>query len=127
MNNKKGIHIENLSKSYGQGENAVHALKDVTMKVSPGEVTGLIGPSGSGKGTLPKCLGAIIELTSGRMTLGDDVIYDDVWKVTSYAAICTGQSTYNHLMAPLNQQLEQLIETSHTFTPAGCLKRVRCC
>ncbi|MGJ8632010.1 MAG: ABC transporter ATP-binding protein [Glaciecola sp.] len=87
MNNKKGIHIENLSKSYGQGENAVHALKDVTMKVSPGEVVGLIGPSGSGKSTLLKCLGAIIEPTSGRMTLGDDVIYDDVWKVQDLRAL----------------------------------------
>ncbi|MCI2284688.1 ABC transporter ATP-binding protein [Colwellia sp. MSW7] len=83
----KGIHIENLSKCYGKGDNAVHALKNVTMKVSPGEVVGLIGPSGSGKSTLLKCLGAIIEPTTGRMTLGNDVIYDDGWKVRDLRAL----------------------------------------
>ncbi len=69
-----GIHIEHLSKRYGQGDTAVLALKDVNMHVAPGEVVGLIGPSGSGKSTLLKCLGAVIDPTSGRMTLGDEVI-----------------------------------------------------
>jgi ABC-type cobalamin/Fe3+-siderophores transport system ATPase subunit len=73
----KGIHIESLSKRYGDGDTAVFALKDVNMHVAPGEVVGLIGPSGSGKSTLLKCLGAVIEPTAGRMTLGDEVIYAD--------------------------------------------------
>ena len=76
-----GIRIENLRKVYGHGDTAVEALKNVNMQVSPGEVVGLVGPSGSGKSTLLKCLGAIIEPTSGRMTLGHDVIYDDGWKI----------------------------------------------
>ncbi len=76
-----GIRIEGLSKRYGKGDTAVDALKNVTMSVSPGEVVGLIGPSGSGKSTLLKCLGAVIEPTRGRMTLGDDVIYDNGWKI----------------------------------------------
>jgi putative ABC transport system ATP-binding protein len=50
-------------------------------------VVGLVGPSGSGKSTLLKCLGAIIEPTSGRMTLGQDVIYDDGWKVRDLRAL----------------------------------------
>ena len=76
-----GIHIEGLTKRYGEGDTAVDALKGVDMKVAPGEVVGLIGPSGSGKSTLLKCLGAVIEPTAGRMTLGDRVIYDDGWKI----------------------------------------------
>ena len=76
-----GIHIEGLTKRYGEGDTAVDALKSVDMKVAPGEVVGLIGPSGSGKSTLLKCLGAVIEPTSGRMTLGDQVIYDNGWKI----------------------------------------------
>ena len=52
------------------------------MHVAPGEVVGLVGPSGSGKSTLLKCLGAIIEPTSGRMTLGQEIIYDDGWKIS---------------------------------------------
>ena len=81
-NQGTGIHIEGLSKRYGEGSTAVDALKDVNMHIAPGEVVGLIGPSGSGKSTLLKCLGAVIEPTQGRMTLGGQVIYDKQWKIT---------------------------------------------
>jgi putative ABC transport system ATP-binding protein len=84
---RKGIHIEGISKTYGQGDTAVHALKDVNMLVAPGEVVGLIGPSGSGKSTLLKCLGAVIEPTAGRMTLGDEVIFDNGWQVRDLRAL----------------------------------------
>lgn len=82
-----GIRIEGLRKRYGEGDTAVDALKDVNMEVAPGEVVGLIGPSGSGKSTLLKCLGAVINPTAGRMTLGDDVIYEDGWKVRDLRAL----------------------------------------
>ena len=75
------IHIENLTKRYGEGDTAVDALKGVDMTIWPGEVVGLVGPSGSGKSTLLKCLGAVIEPTSGRMTLGGQIIFDEVWKI----------------------------------------------
>lgn len=84
---KNGICIEGLSKRYGEGDTAVFALKEVNMLVKPGEVVGLIGPSGSGKSTLLKCLGAVINPTSGRMVLGDDVIYDNGWKVRNLRAL----------------------------------------
>ena len=82
-----GVRIENLKKQYGQGANAFLALKDVNMQVAPGEVVGLIGPSGSGKSTLLKCLGAIIDPTEGVMMLGDQVIYDNGWKVRDLRAL----------------------------------------
>ncbi len=82
-----GIRIENLVKTYGEGETAVHALRGVDMYVAPGEVVGLIGPSGSGKSTLLKCLGAVIEPTSGRMTIGGETIYDDGWKIPDLRAL----------------------------------------
>ena len=83
----KGIRIEGLKKRYGSGETAVDALKGVHMHVAPGEVVGLVGPSGSGKTTLLKCLGAVIDPTAGRMTLGDEVIHDDGWKVRDLRAL----------------------------------------
>ena len=83
----RGIRIENLTKRYGQGDTAVDALKGVNMVVGPGEVVGLVGPSGSGKSTLLKCLGAVIEPTSGRMVLGQDVIYDQGWKIPDLRAL----------------------------------------
>ena len=83
----RGIRIEGLRKRYGEGDTAVDALRHVDMQVAPGEVVGLIGPSGSGKSTLLKCLGAVIEPSGGRMTLGDDTIYDEGWKVRDLRAL----------------------------------------
>jgi len=82
-----GIGIEGLSKRYGEGQAAVDALKDINMRVAPGEVVGLIGPSGSGKSTLLKCLGAVIEPTAGQMTLGNKLIYDNGWKISDLRAL----------------------------------------
>ncbi len=73
------ILIQNLQKRYGTGDAAVDALKGVDMHVAPGEVIGLIGPSGSGKSTLLKCLGAVIEPSSGRMEISGQAIYDGGW------------------------------------------------
>lgn len=82
-----GITIEGLRKRYGEGDTAVDALKGVDMQVGPGEVVGLVGPSGSGKSTLLKCLGAVIEPTAGRMTLGENTIYDQQWKIPDLGAL----------------------------------------
>ncbi|MCO5092277.1 ABC transporter ATP-binding protein [Bosea sp. (in: a-proteobacteria)] len=82
-----GILIEKIRKRYGSGDTAVDALKDVNMQVAPGEVVGLIGPSGSGKSTLLKALGAVIDPSGGRMTLGDEVIYDERWKIPDLRAL----------------------------------------
>jgi len=76
-----------MRKRYGAGDTAVEALKNVDMRVAPGEVVGLIGPSGSGKSTLLKCLGAVIEPTAGRMTLGPDIIFDNGWKISDLRAL----------------------------------------
>ncbi|MGB2904302.1 MAG: ABC transporter ATP-binding protein [Candidatus Dechloromonas phosphoritropha] len=81
------IEISGLSKRYGEGDAAVYALKGVDMAIQPGEVVGLIGPSGSGKSTLLKCLGAVIEPTSGRMALAGEAIYDNGWKVSDLRAL----------------------------------------
>ena len=83
----EGIRIEKLVKTYGSGDTAINALRGVDMSVAKGEVVGLIGPSGSGKSTLLKCLGAVIEPTSGRMIIGDTVIYDDGWKAGDLRAL----------------------------------------
>ena len=84
---EKGIRITGLRKRYGAGDTAVDALKGVDMQVAPGEVVGLVGPSGSGKTTLLKCLGAVIEPTAGQMILGEQVIYDDNWKIADLRAL----------------------------------------
>ena len=84
---RKGINIEGFCKRYGEGSTALLALREDNMHVEPGEVVGLIGPSGSGKSTLLKCLGAVINPTAGRMQLGEDVIFDNSWKVPDLRAL----------------------------------------
>ena len=82
-----GIVVEGLRKRYGHGDAAIDALRGVDMQVGAGEVVGLIGPSGSGKSTLLKCLGAVIEPTSGRIRLGDRTIYDGGWTIRDLRAL----------------------------------------
>ena len=78
--NSPAILVENLSKTYGSGSSAVQALKDASMHVQPGEVVGLLGPSGSGKTTLLQCLGAILDPSGGRISLGGDVLFENGWQ-----------------------------------------------
>lgn len=81
------IKLEGLVKRYGKGASAVDALKRVDMEVFPGEVVGLLGPSGSGKTTLLQCLGAVIEPTAGRISLGGEVTFDGAWKTHDLRAL----------------------------------------
>lgn len=68
------LKVQSLSKTYGTGENAVHALRDVSFTVEKGEFTAIVGESGSGKSTLLNCIGALDEPTSGRIYLnGQDL------------------------------------------------------
>lgn len=83
----KGIRIQGLPRRYGDGDTAVGALRRVNMAVTPGEVVGLIGPSGSGKSTVLKCPGALTLSSARRMTLGDEGIYDEGWKVRDMRAL----------------------------------------
>ena len=69
------LRIENLCKTYGEGENAVHALKDVSFSVQKGEFIAIIGPSGSGKSTLLHILGGVDRPSSGKVYMDGQDIY----------------------------------------------------
>lgn len=69
------LRVENLCKVYGEGENAVHALDDVTFTVDKGEFVAIIGSSGSGKSTLLHLIGGVDFPTSGSVTVGDVDVY----------------------------------------------------
>lgn len=61
----KAIEVKNLTKTFGRGETAVHALKAVDLDVDAGELLLLLGASGSGKTTLISIVGCILSATSG--------------------------------------------------------------
>ncbi|WP_353471233.1 ABC transporter ATP-binding protein [Salipiger sp. H15] len=57
---------EGLTRVYGEGASAVHALRGVDLELPPGEITVLLGPSGSGKSTLLNILGGLDRPSAGR-------------------------------------------------------------
>src|SRR5262249_16096796 len=68
------LDVQHLSKTYGKGERAVHAIGDVTFQVYGGEFACIIGPSGCGKTMLLKCLSGLLKPTSGGARLDGELI-----------------------------------------------------
>ncbi|QKT08888.1 ABC transporter ATP-binding protein [Gordonia sp. X0973] len=60
-----------LTKVYGSGDTAVHALRGVSVAFAPGEFTAIMGPSGSGKSTLMHCLAGLDTPSSGEVRIGE--------------------------------------------------------
>jgi putative ABC transport system ATP-binding protein len=68
------IDVQGLTKTYGEGDAAVHALAGVELKIGRGEFVAIMGPSGSGKSTLMNIIGCLDRPTSGTYRLdGSDV------------------------------------------------------
>lgn len=69
------LEVESVSKIYGSGETAVHALKNVSFSVSKGEFVAIVGESGSRKSTLLNMIGALDTPTSGNIFIdGKDIL-----------------------------------------------------
>jgi putative ABC transport system ATP-binding protein len=73
------VEVENVSKTFGNGELAVQALKPCSFNVQQGELAALLGPSGSGKTTLLLSIALILEPSSGRIAINRQEIYNNGW------------------------------------------------
>lgn len=66
--------VQHLTKTFGDGENAVWALDDASIGIRRGEFTAIMGPSGSGKSTLMHIMAGLDAPTTGRAWIGDTEI-----------------------------------------------------
>ena len=79
------LEIKNLCKTYGSGETAVEALKNVSFSVAKGEFAAIVGESGSGKSTLLNIIGALDTPNSGKVIIdGKDIFSMNERKLTVF-------------------------------------------
>ena len=69
------VAVEQVSVTYGQGNRVLAAERNVDLRVSAGEIVGLVGPSGCGKSTLLRVLAAIERPTSGEVSYGGTAVW----------------------------------------------------
>ncbi len=70
------IEIKELNKSYKIGQNSLHVLKGIDMKINEGELVAIMGSSGSGKSTLLNIIGMLDNYDSGSYHLDSVPIKD---------------------------------------------------
>lgn len=63
------IKLDHISKTFGSEADGVHAVRDVTLHIAPGEIFGIIGYSGAGKSTLVRCINLLEKPTAGTVTV----------------------------------------------------------
>src|SRR4026209_680649 len=70
------VEAHGLSRGYGEGDAAVHALRGVTLGVERAKLTAVMGPSGSGKSTLMHLLAALDQPTEGHVSIAGNRLDD---------------------------------------------------
>ena len=79
------LSIEEIRKSYGEGDSHVEVLKGISMEVEKGEICVLLGPSGSGKSTLLNIIGGIDNADSGEIIIrGEHMVRMNEKRLTDY-------------------------------------------
>jgi putative ABC transport system ATP-binding protein len=68
------IRLDDVDKTFGEGELAVHALRDASIEIERGQFVVVLGPSGSGKTTLMNLIGGIEPVTAGSIAVDDQVV-----------------------------------------------------
>ena len=107
-----GIRVENLYKIFGEGDTRVEVLLGASFEIKKGEFVALVAPSGAGKTTLLMMIGCVLEPTSGKIWLGDELVYDDKWLSSDTREIrrrLIGFIFQAHYLIPFLNVLENVI------------------
>ena len=109
------IRIEDLHLTYRSAESTVHAVRGVDIEVQSGHFYTLLGPSGCGKTTTLRCVAGLETPSSGRITVGNDVVFNaaegiakpshdrNIGMVFQSYAIWPHMSVYKNVAFPLKQ------------------------
>lgn len=104
------LSTHNLTKTYGTGDNVVHALTDVSLDIEEGKFVSIIGSSGSGKSTLLNLLGGLDRPTSGDVILDDKAIFEmDDEALTIFRRRKIGFVFQNYNLVPILNVYENIV------------------
>ena len=104
------LEVNHLCKTYGSGETAVHALKDVSFSVPKGEYVAVVGESGSGKSTLLNLIGGLDTPTSGKVLIdGKDVFAMKDRELTIFRRRNIGFIFQNYNLVPVLNVFENIV------------------
>jgi len=99
-----------LRKTYGSGENAVHALDGIDLSIERGEFAAVVGTSGSGKSTLLHMLGGLDRPTSGRVEVdGKDIFSLSDEELTIFRRRKIGFVFQNYNLVPVLNVYENIV------------------
>lgn len=104
------LQTENLTKIYGDGENAVHALRGINLAVEKGEFTAIVGTSGSGKSTLLHMLGGLDRPTTGKVMVdGKDIFSLSEERLTIFRRRKIGFVFQSYNLVPVINLYENIV------------------
>lgn len=104
------LSTHNLTKTYGTGDNVVHALTDVSLDIEEGKFVSIIGSSGSGKSTLLNLLGGLDRPTSGDVILDGKAIFEmDDETLTIFRRRKIGFVFQNYNLVPILNVYENIV------------------
>ena len=104
------LSTHNLTKTYGIGDNVVHALTDVSLDIEEGKFVSIIGSSGSGKSTLLNLLGGLDRPTSGDVMLDGKAIFEmDDEALTIFRRRKIGFVFQNYNLVPILNVYENIV------------------
>jgi putative ABC transport system ATP-binding protein len=104
------IELKNVTKVYEEGDDIVHALDNVSIKIKDGEFIAIMGPSGSGKSTLLSILGGLNTPTDGETIIDEIAIYDlTLEKLADFRSEYLGFIFQSHQLIPYLTALENVM------------------
>lgn len=104
------LSTHNLTRTYGTGDNVVHALTDVSLDIEEGKFVSIIGSSGSGKSTLLNLLGGLDRPTSGDVILDGKAIFEmDDEALTIFRRRKIGFVFQNYNLVPILNVYENIV------------------